>query len=379
MRRGAPRAMLVRVSTYRTQHLPSRRTTIGVVVAAVALLALVVLGSASCTRVEPGHVGIRIRLAGSERGVQNAPIVTGWIVYNPLTEQVIEFPTNVRNIVWTRDVNEGSPVDESITFASAEGVTINADVGLAFHIEGERAPKLYARFRERDVSVLAHGYVRNVVREALSEVASALPVQEIYGPGKTKVVHDALQLITARLSPDGFIIDQLSFASALRLPENVVAAINRAIEATQSAIQAENRVRQTRAEADQAITAARGEAEAARQRAEGEADSLLIRARGEAQANEIVRLSMSPEVLQYRMQQRWDGHLPVVNSGTLPMLTLDAARSLNLPEAERRARLRELLGADAPAAAPADPAPAATASPTTAPAANALGAPTFRP
>ena len=87
--------MLVRVSTYRTQHLPSRRTTIGVVVAAVALLALVVLGSASCTRVEPGHVGIRIRLAGSERGVQNAPIVTGWIVYNPLTEQVIEFPTNV--------------------------------------------------------------------------------------------------------------------------------------------------------------------------------------------------------------------------------------------------------------------------------------------
>lgn len=361
------------MTTYRTTTLPSRGSIISVVITVVVLVLAVIIGSASCSRVEPGHVGIRIRLAGSERGVQNAPIVTGWVVYNPLTEQVIEFPTNVQNIVWTRDINEGSPVDESITFASSEGVTINADVGLAFHIEGNKAPKLYSRFREREVLVLAHGYVRNVVREAISEVASALPVQEIYGPGKTKVIRDALALITARLSPDGFIIDQLTFASALRLPDNVVAAINRAIEATQSAIQSENRVRQTRAEADQAITAARGEAEAARQRARGEADSLLIRARGEAQANEIVRLSMTPEVLQYRMQQRWDGHLPVVSSGPLPMLTIDSTRVLAMPEADRRERLRELLGAaqeadaiDDAAAPPSTAAPAhpaATAAP----------------
>jgi regulator of protease activity HflC (stomatin/prohibitin superfamily) len=357
--------MLARMSSSDSRPLSSPRAIGGLVVAAFVLIGLIIFGASSCTRVEPGHVGIRIRLAGSQRGVQNAPIVTGWVVYNPLTEQVIEFPTNVQNIVWTRDVNEGSPVDESITFASSEGVTINADVGLAFHIDGEKAPKLYARFRERDVLVLAHGYVRNVVREALSEVASALPVQDIYGPGKTRVIHDALQLITTRLSPDGFIIDQLSFASALRLPDNVVAAINRAIEATQSAIQAENRVRQTRAEADQAITAARGEAEAARQRAQGEADSALIRARGEAQANEIVRLSMSPEVLQYRMHQRWDGKLPVVNGGTLPMLTIESTRFLSLPESERRERLRELLGAPAPAAS-APPTPTAPAAPASA-------------
>jgi regulator of protease activity HflC (stomatin/prohibitin superfamily) len=361
------------VTTYRTTTLPSRGSIIAAIVTAIVLLLTVIVGSASCSRVEPGHVGIRIRLAGSARGVQNAPIVTGWVVYNPLTEQVIEFPTNVQNIIWTRDVNEGSPVDESITFASSEGVTINADIGLAFHIDGEKAPKLYSRFRERDVLVLAHGYVRNVVREALSEVASQLPVQEIYGSGKTKVIRDALELISARLSPDGFIIDQLSFASALRLPDNVVAAINRAIEATQSAIQSENRVRQTRAEADQAITAARGEAEAARQRARGEADSLLIRARGEAQANEIVRLSMTPEVLQYRVQQRWDGHLPVVTSGTLPMLTVESTRFLALPEAERRDRLRELLGAaqeaDAVSEAASPPSTAAPAHPAAAPAA----------
>ena len=328
-----------------------------------------VVGSASCTRVDPGHVGIRVKLAGTARGVQDAPIVAGWVAYNPITEMVVEFPTSVQNIVWSKDAHEGSPSDESITFASSEGVTVNADVGLAFHVEAQRAPRLYARFRQRDVLVLAHGYVRNVVREALNEGAAVMPVQQIYGAGKTRLLNESLQRVVSRLGDDGFVIDQLTFNSALRLPDNVVAAINRAMEATQNAIQAENRVRQIRAEAEQAVAQARGAAEAARQRAQGEGDALLIRARSEAQANEIIRLSMNRDVIAYRQLERWDGHLPVVTGGgNVPMMTLDTTQVLQLPEAERRARLRELLGVAAPVTSagaiptgnePSAPAPAA--------------------
>ena len=320
----------------------------GVITLGLLVLASVV-GSASCTRVDPGHVGIRVKLAGTARGVQDAPIVAGWVAYNPITEMVVEFPTSVQNIVWSKDPHEGAITDESITFASSEGVTVNADVGLAFHVEAQRAPRLYARFRQRDVLILAHGYVRNVVREALNEGAAVMPVQQIYGAGKTRLLNESLQRVIARLGDDGFVIDQLTFNSALRLPDNVVAAINRAMEATQNAIQAENRVRQIRAEAEQAVAQARGAAEAARQRAQGEGDALLIRARSEAQANEIIRLSMSRDVLAYRQLERWDGHLPVVTGGgNVPMMTLDTTPVMQLPEAERRARLRELLGAAAP-------------------------------
>ncbi len=343
----------------------------GLITLLVLVLACVV-GSASCARVDPGHVGIRVKLAGSARGVQDAPIVTGWVAYNPLTEMVVEFPTSVQNIVWSHDPHEGSTIDESITFASSEGVTVNADVGLAFHVEAERAPRLYARFRQRDVLILAHGYVRNVVREALNEGAAVMPVQQIYGAGKTRLLNESLQRVVTRLGTDGFVIDQLTFNSALRLPDNVVAAINRAMEATQNAIQAENRVRQIRAEAEQAVAQARGEAEASRQRAQGEGDALLIRARSEAQANEIIRLSMNRDVIAYRQLQRWDGHLPVVTGGgSVPMMTMDTTQVLQLPEAERRARLRELLGAAAPATA-AGATPTGNeqpAAPTTAPAA----------
>ncbi len=29
------------------------------------------------------------------------PVVMGWVVYNPIAEQIIVFPTSVQNVVWT--------------------------------------------------------------------------------------------------------------------------------------------------------------------------------------------------------------------------------------------------------------------------------------
>lgn len=321
------------------------RTVRRAALAALVVVLLLFLGCSTTTRVDAGHVGIRVRLAGSDRGVQDMPVVMGWVVYNPITEQIVVFPTSVQNIVWTASAHEGKPRDESITFSSSEGVNINADIGLSFHIDPPSAPKLYARFRQTDMLLLADGYMRNAVREAFNDVASKMPVQEIYGAGKSKMLSEVTAKCRDTLSRDGIIIDQLTINGTLRLPGNVTDAINRAMEATQNAIQSENRVRQVRAEADQAVTQAHGAAEAMRQKAQGEADSLLIRARAEAKANEIIRLSMSPTVLQYRALEHWDGKLPVYNGASqIPMLTIDATKLAGgLDEATREKKLKELL------------------------------------
>ncbi len=136
------------------------------------LFGLYLLLNATLTRIDAGHVGIRVRLAGSARGVQDIPVVTGWVLYNPLTEQIVSFPTSVQNVVWTKSASEGRTVDESITFSSQEGANVNADIGLSFHIDPDKAPHLYLRFRQPDMMILADGYVRNAVREAFNDAAS---------------------------------------------------------------------------------------------------------------------------------------------------------------------------------------------------------------
>jgi regulator of protease activity HflC (stomatin/prohibitin superfamily) len=340
------------------------------IIAVVAIVGFIVVTSATMTRIDAGHVGIRVKLAGSARGVQDIPVVTGWVFFNPLTEQIVEFPISVQNVVWTVSATEGRATDESITFSSAEGVNINADIGLSFHIDPALAPHLYLRFRQPNLMLLADGYVRNAVREAFNVVASKMPVQDIYGSSKAKVVADVGDRLRDALGKDGFQIDQITINGALRLPENVAQAINRAMEATQNAIQAENRVRQVKAEAEQAIAEAHGAAEAARQRANGEADAVLIRARADAKANEIIRYSTTGAVLQYRSIARWDGKLPMMTGGgQIPMLTFDVSKLGS--DADRDKRLRELLEETAPSGkatsttqtAPVAPAPAPAAPP----------------
>lgn len=332
---------MAKVPTIKFDNSRDGMAAIRRVVLGIALLAAITFSACNTvTRIDAAHVGIRVKLAGSNRGVDDIPVVTGWVFFNPLVEQIIQFPTSVQNIIWTASAHEGRAVDESITFSSSEGVNVGADIGLSFHIDAKLAPHIYLRFRENDLLRLADRYVRNAVRESINTVASKMPVQEIYGSGKTKLIHDVTKDLATVLEKDGFIIDQLTINGALRLPENVAAAINQAMEATQKSIQAENRVRQVRAEAEQTIATARGAAESARERARGDADALLIRARAEAKANTIIRLSTTGAVLQYRALERWNGRLPAMNQGPLPMLTFDAKAAL---EDNAEKKLQELL------------------------------------
>jgi regulator of protease activity HflC (stomatin/prohibitin superfamily) len=333
-------------------------------------IGLLMFGCQTTTRVDAGHVGIRVKLAGSDRGVQDMPVVTGWVFYNPLTEQIVLFPTSVQNVVWTQSVNEGRAIDESITFSSGEGVNISADIGLSFHIEPTLAPRLYGRFRLNDLAILSDGYMRNTVREAYNDVASKLAVQDIYGAGKSKMLADVTQKCRDVFGKDGIVIDQLTINGALRLPQNVMEAINRAMEATQNAIQSRNRIAQVEAEATQAITQAHGQAEAARQKAQGDADALVIRARSEALANEIIRLSTTPAILQYRAIEHWDGKLPEYSAGSLPLLTFDLGKlEHGGNDAAREKLLEKLLDQSKPnAATPAAEPPASSALPVAPPA-----------
>jgi len=313
------------------------------IVVAVTMIVLSIFGCATLTRIDVGHIGVKVKLAGSDRGVQDMQLKTGWVFYNPLTEQVVEFPVSVQNIILSASKHEGNDpkdkdnehgVDESLTFSSTEGMNINADIGFSFHIDSQQAPHLYARFRQNDMRQLAYGYMRNVLRESFNEVGSTMPIQDIYGAGKSKMLADVTAKCAAKLGTDGIIIDQLTINGALRLPQNVADAINNATAATQNAIQSENKVRQVKAEADQTIAQAHGAAEAARQKATGEADALIIKTKAEAEtritqaesqakANKIINSSLTPQVIQFKYVDTWNGTLPTyVGGGVNPMINI---------------------------------------------------------
>lgn len=278
----------------------------------VTLIALFCLfGVYGCNVINPGHVGIKVNLYGEQKGVQTYTLRTGAIWYNRFSEQVYEFPTFMQNAVWTKDLNEQSPTDESVTFNSSEGAVVNTDIALSYQIEKDKVPDIFVELRQ-DANYITHIYMRGKVRDAINRIASKMKVTDIFGEGKQKLLLDAKTELDRELGHKGFKFDMIAFVGEMRVDSKVLESINMTISASQKAIEAQNKVVQSKAEADQKIEEARGEAE-----------SITLVAEAKAGANKILTQSLSPELLQYEALQRWDGILPKVTSGAIPLIQLD--------------------------------------------------------
>jgi regulator of protease activity HflC (stomatin/prohibitin superfamily) len=280
-------------------------------VAGLVVLLLLALFVLRITRIEAGHVGVEINLAGSQRGASEIPIRTGWVVYSPLRTQIFEFPTYVQTVKWTRDVNEGHPVNEEMGFNSKEGMEIFVDVSLWYAIDPQKVPDFYVKYRVNDLDLFTHGILRDIVRNSLNEVASTFTVEDIYGERKAEFLSRVQTMIEDKVRPVGVSVQQFGFIGAPRVPEVIAAAITAKAQAIQQAERARNELATTQAEAAKKIA-----------EAEGDAKSMVTRAQGEADANRIRQNSLTPQLLELRrieneqaLIERWNGQLPEVESG----------------------------------------------------------------
>lgn len=282
---------------------------IGVGVVCLVLLFFCIFGM---NIVEPGHVGIKVNLYGEKKGVQDYTLRTGAVWYSRVSEQVYEFPTFMQNAVWTKSSDEGSPIDESVTFNSSEGAVVNTDVALSYQIQAEKVPNIFVELRQ-DADYITHTYMRGKTRDALNRIASTMKVTDIFGEGKQRLLLETKKELERELGHKGFVIDMIAFVGEMRVDPKVEESINMTISASQKAIEAQNKVVQSKAEADQKIEEARGEAE-----------SITLVAKAKADANRILTESLSKELLQYEALQRWDGVLPRVTGDVVPFVDVTA-------------------------------------------------------
>jgi len=281
-----------------------------IAVATVGLLIFFFNSVVNCTRIEAGYEGVEINLAGSQRGAADIPIRTGWVFYSPLRTQIIEFPTFVQTVKWTRDTSEGHPINEEMSFNSKEGMQIYSDVSLSYAIDPGRVPDFYVKYRLSDLNLFTHGILRDIVRNSLNEVASTYTVEDIYGVRKAEFLKKVQDMIQTKMSPVGVGVQQFGFIGAPRVPEVIAQAITGKARAIQEAERARNELAMTQAEAAKKIA-----------EADGDAQSAVSRAKGEAEANRIRLASLTPQMLELRrlenqraLIEKWNGQLPTVES-----------------------------------------------------------------
>jgi regulator of protease activity HflC (stomatin/prohibitin superfamily) len=265
----------------------------------IPLIAIVPMSS--CSRVEPGHVGIKVSNFGSSAGVSDHALGVGWY-FTPVGTNIYEYPIYTSTYAWTKSSTEQSQSDEEFPFQDRNGLNLSADVSVAYRVDPVKAPILFQKYRI-DMAGIVAGPLRNAVRSALNEEAAGLGIEEIYGPKKAALLSAVQRDVTRYFEPVGLHVEQLYWASNIRVPDQVLSQINTKIANEQAALAAQANVATVKANADARIADAEGKAKASQ--IEGDA------------------LRANPAILRQRAIEKWDGKLPTYSagSGQLPFIT----------------------------------------------------------
>lgn len=263
-----------------------------------------------CDNVPVGSVGIIVHKLGGTKGVDSEEVGVGryWLGVN---DELFTFPTYSQNESW---IYRQSGKDESITFQTKEGLSVNADIGITYNIQADKVSNVFQKYR-KGIDEISDIYLRNMVRDALVKEASTRPIESVYGEGKADLIEDVEKLVRSQVQDIGINVEKINWMGDLRLPQTVVEAINAKIGATQKAAQRENEVAQAKAEADKVIETARGEAQSRLAIAKAEAEA--IRMKGDA-------LKDNPKLAELSAIEKWNGELPqYMLGGSTPFININ--------------------------------------------------------
>jgi regulator of protease activity HflC (stomatin/prohibitin superfamily) len=264
-----------------------RPRTIGILI--ILLIIFIFLWS-SFALVPAGHRGVVLWWGSVEKRVMGE----GLNFKVPMAERVIKVDVRV----------QPHPFKE-IDAASKEYQMVKLTGMMNFHIDPSFVNDLYQKvgldFANKVIDPAFNDFVKEVV--PIYQITEILPKRE-------EVRKRAMAKLGENLARYHIIVDDIYFANIRFSPE-----YEKAVEAKQVAQQQVETQRQVlfqrEIEAQQKVATAKGEAE-----------SILVVAQGQAKANEALSRSISPILVQYKSIEKWNGILPQVSGGGIPLIDL---------------------------------------------------------
>ena len=247
----------------------------------------------SCERIDAGHVGVKVDMYGSGKGVNDVTECTGVVFYNPITTKIYEFPTFIQHKEY-KDEN-------SFVVNSKDGSEFSVSPIMNYSVQREKVPAIFSKYR-RSLEEIEEGFLKTAVYDAFRLATNKYTADGLIGNREVFEV-EVRRLLEGQLLKEGFVINQ--FTSNLVYPDSFKKAINAKNNAVQSALMAENKVKQAEAEAKIKVATANGNAEA-----------LLANARAEAESNRLRQQTLTPMLLQQQWIEKWKGQVPTTQLGT---------------------------------------------------------------
>ena len=222
----------------------------------ILALVLIIALFNSVTRVGTGHVGV-LTLFGRVTGES---LAEGMHVINPLK-------TNNELSVQTQSVKESASVP------SSEGLMMNLDTSLIYHLNPDRAAEVF----QKTGSDYEDKLVEPMLRAAIREATASHSANSLYTGEREMVAKQILDQLTTQLNQRGITVENVLLRD-IQLPATLKASIEAKQQAEQEALAMNFRL----------------------QKETQEAQRKRIEAQGVRDFQQIVAQGISPQLLQWK-------------------------------------------------------------------------------
>jgi regulator of protease activity HflC (stomatin/prohibitin superfamily) len=190
--------------------------------------------------------------------------------------------------------------EADVSAASKDLQTVTSKVALNYRVDPSQVAVVYQNIGTNYKIRLIDPFVQEAVKASTAKFTAEELITK-----RELVREDIKTTLKEKFIETGIVVEEFNIVD-FQFSRSFNDAIEAKVTAEQNALAARNKLEQIKFEAEQAIASAKGKAEA--QRIEGDA------------------LRQSPQVIELRAIEKWDGKLPQYMTGTIPFVNLPSAQ-----------------------------------------------------
>ncbi|OLN24098.1 hypothetical protein BTO30_01400 [Domibacillus antri] len=250
----------------------TNKKVLGGSLVALALIIGIALFSMFIEKIPNGYVGVVYSPNG---GVQDETLGQGWHLVG-LFDKVTVYPIRMQTVNY-----------KDIQVATSDGKSVTVDFAYNYSIQPDKVVDVFNKFGPIEVEQIEDSYLRTRLWDAGRKGIAKYSVIDTYGEKSSEAAVNVQNLFSDDIKELGFVVDNLTLGVP-KPDESTQAAIDKRVEAAQEL---------ERKQIELKI-------------AEAEAQKKKIEAQGIADYNQIIKESISHEVIQNKWIEKWDGVMP---------------------------------------------------------------------
>ena len=303
---------------------------VGAIVSGVVIVVAVILFFMMMEKVPAGYVGIVYSMNG---GVSDEVLTQGWHMVPP-TKNVTLYSVGIEQSYLTSGEDGDSKNDDSFEVPTSDGKGLNVDLTFTYRYDPERVTQLFTRFKGQSGKEVRNTFIKPNIISWVKEVTAKYPVTEILGEERANLNIAVSEYVKEKFEPYGIIVENTSLIN-IDADEETRKQVQRRVNAIQELELAQTEKKTAQVKADQekevALTKAQQDketaiilaeqeketatinAEKAKIDAEAKAEATRIKASAEAEANRMIAESLTPELIEQKKIEKWNGNVPKVS------------------------------------------------------------------